>query len=284
MQFNMVEASGAGEPGSLAPFRAASSTGGSCLQDRVALVTGAAQGIGAAIAQGLAAHGAIVLVTDLDLAGARGAAGRICEEFGEGRACALRLDVTSEPDWISVIAACRERFGSLSILINNAGIMTLGSVEDIELDAWRRSMAINVEGPFLGCKHALPLMRESGPGSIVNMSSISAMVASHNLAAYNASKAALWMLTKSVALHCARQGWKIRANSVHPTFVRTPLLDGFLGDRDQHEMLDKLARQVPIGRIGEVEDVVRAVIYLASDDSSMMTASELKLDGGLSAR
>ena len=169
------------------------------------------------------------------------------------------------------------------MLVNNAGIVAVGSVEDLDLETWRRSLAINADGPFLGCKYALPLMRESGPGSIINMSSISAMIASHNMAAYNASKAALWMLTKSVALHCARKGWPIRCNSIHPTFVRTALLDGFVGDRDRDEILGKLARQVPIGRIGEVEDVVKAVIYLASDDSSMMTASELKLDGGLSA-
>lgn len=246
-------------------------------------MTGAAHGIGAAIAQGLAAQGALVLVTDADFPGAQAVAGRICGEFGEDRAVPFALDVTSEGQWQAAIAACRASFGSLRILVNNAGIVTLGSVEDLELDAWRRSMSINVEGPFLGCKHALPLMRESGPGSIVNMSSISAMVASHNMAAYNASKAAVWMLTKSVALHCAKHGWNIRANSIHPAFVRTALLDGFVGDRDRDEIFGKLARQIPNGRIGEVEDVVRAVIYLASDDSSMMTASELKLDGGLSA-
>jgi NAD(P)-dependent dehydrogenase (short-subunit alcohol dehydrogenase family) len=116
------------------------------------------------------------------------------------------------------------------------------------------------------------------------MSSISAMVASHNMAAYNASKAAVWMLTKSVALHCARQGLRIRCNSIHPTFVRTGLLDEFVGTRDRDEVLAKLARQIPLGRIVEVEDVVRAVNFLAGDDSAMMTGAELKLDGGLSAQ
>src|SRR4029079_11495901 len=119
------------------------------------------------------------------------------------------------------------------------------------------------------CKYALPLLRDGQPASIVNMASISALVASHNLAAYNASKAAIWMLTKSVALHGARSGWKIRCNSVHPTFVRTPLLDGIIGERDREATLAKLARQVPIGRIGEVEDVAAAVVYLASDESAM---------------
>lgn len=253
------------------------------LDRRVALVTGAAQGIGAAIAHGLAREGASVLVTDRDGAGARMTADAITDQFGQNRAAAQPLDVTSEGDWQAAIAACGERFGGLNVLVNNAGVVAVGSVEDLDLETWRRSMAINADGPFLGCKYALPLMRESGPGSIINMSSISAMIASHNMAAYNASKAALWMLTKSVALHCARKGWPIRCNSIHPTFVRTALLDGFVGDRDRDEILGKLARQVPIGRIGEVEDVVKAVLYLASDDSSMMTASELKLDGGLSA-
>lgn len=253
------------------------------LEGRVALVTGAAQGIGAAIARGLAQEGAAVFLTDRDGAGARITADAIASEFGRDRAVAQPLDVTIEDDWKAVIATCGERFGGLNVLVNNAGIVAVGSVEDLDLETWRRSMAINADGPFLGCKHALPLMRESQPGSIINMSSISAMIASHNMASYNASKAALWMLTKSVALHCARKGWNIRCNSIHPTFVRTALLDGFVGDRDRDEILGKLAKQVPIGRIGEVEDVVKAVTYLASDDSSMMTASELKLDGGLSA-
>jgi NAD(P)-dependent dehydrogenase (short-subunit alcohol dehydrogenase family) len=254
------------------------------LQDRVALVTGAAQGIGAAVARGLAAQGARILVTDVNGPGAEGTAERIVADHGAGRAFAAALDVTREDDWKAAVTGCRERFGSLSILVNNAGIITLGSVIDLDLADWRRSMAINVDGPFLGCKHALPLMGENQPGSIINIASISAMVAAHNLAAYNASKAALWMLTKSVALDCARRGWAIRCNSIHPTFVRTALLDGFVGDRDRDVVFDKLARQVPNGRIAEVEDVVNAVSFLASDDSAMMTASEIKLDGGLSAQ
>lgn len=253
------------------------------LEGRVALVTGAAQGIGAAIALGLAREGARVLVTDVDLAGAQRQASAITDEFGAGRAIACGLDVTDEGGWIATIAKCRDAFGALNVLVNNAGIVAVGSIEDLSLADWRRSMAINADGAFLGCKYALPLMRESEPGSIINMSSISAMVAAPNMAAYNASKAALWMLTKSVALHCARQGWNIRCNSIHPTFVRTGLLDGFVGDRDRDEVFGKLARQVPLGRLVEVEDVVGAVRYLASDDSAMMTASELKIDGGLSA-
>jgi len=253
------------------------------VEGKVALVTGAAQGLGAAICEALVREGARVAVTDRNEEGAFRTAERINSAYGGGTAIALHHDVTSEEHWIAAIDAVRMEFGGLSVLVNNAGIMVMGSVEDLDLDGWHKSMAVNADSAFLGCKHALPLMRESQPGSIVNMSSVSALIASHNMIAYNASKAALWMLTKSVALHCARGGWNIRCNSIHPTFVRTPLLDDIIGERDEEETLAKLARQVPIGRIGEVGDVAAAVVYLASDESAMMTGSELKLDGGLTA-
>ena len=244
------------------------------LKGKKALVTGGAQGLGAAIARALAAEGAQLVVSDVNEAGAAAVAASI-------GATSIRLDVTDESDWIAAIAHAKAAMGGLSVLVNNAGIVTMGSVEDLDLAAWRRTMAVNADSAFLGCKYALPLLRETQPGSIINISSISALIASHNMVAYNASKAAVWMLTKSVALHCAKQGWDIRCNSVHPTFVRTPLLDGIVGTTA--EALAKLARQVPLGRIGEVEDVAAAVLYLASDESRMMTGAELKLDGGLSA-
>jgi NAD(P)-dependent dehydrogenase (short-subunit alcohol dehydrogenase family) len=250
-----------------------------------ALVTGAAQGLGAAIAVKLAQHGAKVLLTDINLAGAEAQADAINAECGAGTAFACAHDVTSEAQWQAALALAQDRFGGLSVLVNNAGIGKGGTVETTSLELWEQTMAINSTGPFLGIKHALPLLRENQPASIVNISSIAAFTADPFLAAYNASKAALWMLTKSVALYCARAGWQIRCNSVHPAFVATEILEGFRLDksRPMEETHAALGKAIPMGRIGAPEEVAHGVLYLASDESSFMTGSELKLDGGLSA-
>lgn len=253
------------------------------VEGKKALVTGSGQGIGAAAALLLAREGAQVLVSDINEKAAIAQAEAINAELGEGTASAVRLDVTSESDWIDAVAAARERMGGLSVLVNNAGIVLTGSVEDFDLDTWRHGMAVNVDSVFLGCKHAIPLMIESQPGSIVNLSSIAGLIASGTLANYNASKAAVWLLSKSIALHCARKGWDLRCNSVHPTFIRTPILQDLIGDKDEAEVLAKLERQVPLRRLGEAEEVAQAILYLASDESRFVTASELKIDGGISA-
>lgn len=250
---------------------------------KTALVTGSAQGLGAAITRRLAAAGAKVVASDINESGVAEVANGLNAELGAGTASWIRLDVTSAADWSAAIEHCRSQLGGLSVLVNNAGVITVGSVEDLSFEAWRLAMAVNVDGAFLGIKHSLPLMRDSQPASIINIASISALVASHNFASYNASKAALAMLSKSVALHCARRGWDIRSNSILPTFVRTALLRNLIGDHDEETGLARLARQVPLGRIAEVDDVADAVIYLASDESRMMTGAEMKLDGGLSA-
>ncbi|MDX3911453.1 MAG: SDR family oxidoreductase [Sphingobium sp.] len=253
------------------------------LEGKKALVTGAAQGLGSAIATELAAEGARVLLTDLNEAGATAVANQINREFGASRAFAIRHDVTNQADWRRAIEAARSELGGLSVLVNNAGIVITGSVEDLDMDEWRRGMSVNVDSVYLGCKAALPLMRENQPASIVNLSSIAGLVASHNFANYNASKAAVWLLTKSIALHCARNGWDIRCNSIHPAFIRTPILNDLAkSGEDVVELHAKLARQVPLGRLGEPSDVAHAVTYLASDESRFMTAAELKLDGGIS--
>lgn len=257
------------------------------MTDRVAgkkaLVTGAAQGLGEAIARMLARHGAKVVLADINLDGAAAVAASIDAECGRGTATALRHDVTDANTWPAAIDTAARAMDGLSVLVNNAGIAPLGSIESLPLDIWHRTMAINVDSVFLGSRAALKVMRDHQPGSIVNMSSIAGLIASPAFAGYNTSKAAVWMLTKSIALHCAKEGLDIRCNSVHPTFVDTPLLEG-LARGSAEERNAKFARQVPIGRIAEPDDVAFAVLYLASNESRMMTASELKLDGGKSAQ
>lgn len=252
------------------------------LAGRVALVTGAGSGIGAAIAARLAGEGATVIVTDRDEA----AAARTASPIGGS---ARRLDVTSEADWRSAMEFAQAEWGGVHILVNNAGICETGTVEDIDFAAWRRSHDINLDSVFLGCHAALPAMagataRTGLRGSIVNIASISALIAGGNMAAYNSSKAAVRHLTRSVALHCARKGYAITANAVLPTFVDTPLIDGLRPGGDRQETLSKLARQVPLGRVGRPEEVAGAVAFLCSDDAAFMTGTDLVLDGGLSAQ
>jgi NAD(P)-dependent dehydrogenase (short-subunit alcohol dehydrogenase family) len=250
---------------------------------KMALVTGAAQGIGACAARLLGREGARVLLTDLNEALACQRADEINSELGAGVAFSMRLDVTNESDWIAAIAASRELLGGLSVLVNNAGIVLTGSVEDLTLEQWRRGMTVNTDSVFLATKYALPLMCKHQPGSIINLSSIAGLIASATFANYNASKAAVWLLSKSIALHCARQGWDLRCNSIHPAFIRTPILGDLIKDEDPDTVIEKLVKQVPLRRLGEPEEIAHAVLYLASDESRFMTGAELKLDGGISA-
>jgi NAD(P)-dependent dehydrogenase (short-subunit alcohol dehydrogenase family) len=252
---------------------------------KLALVTGAAQGLGAAHCQALAREGAKVLCTDINLDGAQETVTAINAECGAGTAFAARHDVTSPEDWDAAIELARDALGGLSVLVNNAGVGVRGNIETCTLEEWRRGFAINVESVFLGCQKALPLMKDNQPGSIVNISSIAGLIASDTMPGYNASKAAVWMLSKSVALYAAKMGWNIRCNSVHPTFVDTPILDGMVRStgREKSVIMDKLARQIPLKRVGAPREIADGVLFLASDESSFMTGAELKLDGGISA-
>jgi NAD(P)-dependent dehydrogenase (short-subunit alcohol dehydrogenase family) len=173
--------------------------------------------------------------------------------------------------------------GGLSVLVHNAGISKGGDIEQLSLEDWKLVMGVNVDGVFLGTKHALKYMRENQPGSIINISSIAGLIAGHNTPSYNASKAAVWLLSKGIALHCAKQGLDIRSNSIHPTFIDTPILNPLRQMFGKEAADAKLARQVPLGHIGEPDDIANAVLYLASDESKFMTGAELKLDGGISA-
>lgn len=250
---------------------------------KMALVTGGAQGLGEATAKMLAREGAKVTVTDINGAGADAVAAAINGEHGEGTAFAFQHDVTDGDRWQEVLQAAHDAMGGLNVLVNNAGIGSMASVEDESYDTFRKVQAVDVDSIFLGCKYAIPLMRAHGMGSIINISSIAGIVASGNYISYNSAKAAVRHMSKSIALHCAKTGGQIRCNSVHPVFINTPILDGVKAMFGEEEGLAKLARQIPLGRVGEPDDIAYAVLYLASDESKLVTGIELKVDGGISA-
>jgi NAD(P)-dependent dehydrogenase (short-subunit alcohol dehydrogenase family) len=173
--------------------------------------------------------------------------------------------------------------GGLNVLVNNAGIGSLGSVEDESYEMFKKVQTVDVDSIFLGCKYAIPLMRAHGLGSIVNISSIAGIIASGNYVSYNTAKAAVRHISKSIALHCAKTGGQIRSNSVHPVFINTPILDRTKEMFGEAKALEKLGRQIPLGKVGEPDDIAYAVLYLASDESKLVTGIELKVDGGISA-
>lgn len=249
---------------------------------KIALITGAAQGLGEAISRMLAREGATVLLTDINADGAASVAASINAEHA-GKASSIAHDVTSVEQWQAAIAAC-EALGGLHILVNNAGIGTIGGVTEDTLENFRRVHEVDVDSIFIGCKYALPVMTASGGGSIINMSSIAGIIAGHNQASYNSAKAAVCHLSKSIALDCARKGNGIRCNSVHPVFIDTPIIDGLGGNKmSRDELVVKLGRQIPLGRIGKPDDIAYGVLYLASDESAFVTGVELRIDGGISA-
>lgn len=252
---------------------------------RTALVTGAARGIGRAIAVRLANDGFEVVVTDIDDDGGRATAEAL------GAAGVYRhLDVRREVDWVRVLDEIRDGPHGLHVLVNNAGITGFGEgvaihdPENAELDDWRAVHETNLDGVFLGCKHGVRLMRASGQGSIVNISSRSGLVGIPAAAAYASSKAAVRNHTRTVALYCAEQNLRIRCNAVFPAAILTPLWEPMLGDGpDREERMEALVRDVPLRRWGTPEEVAHAVSFLASDGSAYMTGAEIVLDGGLLA-
>jgi len=250
------------------------------VEGKVALITGAASGLGKAAARMLAREGARVVVTDRNEAGAQEVAGTMGEA-----ARAYKLDVTQEADWVRVVDDTLATFGRLDVVVNNAGIGVAKDIESISLEEWRVVHAVNLDGVFLGCKHAIRGMRQCGAkGSIINISSVAGLVGVENLPAYCSSKGGVRLLSKSVALHCARKGYGIRCNSVHPTFIETPMVDGLASMMGGVEAgKARLARMIPLGHIGEPDDIAYAVLYLASDESKLMTGSEFVVDGGTTA-
>jgi NAD(P)-dependent dehydrogenase (short-subunit alcohol dehydrogenase family) len=240
------------------------------LNDKIVLVTGAAGAIGQAVAAAVTREGGTPIATDL--------AGRPGIDHA--------LDVTSEDGWQSVLAEVARRHGRLDGLVNAAGIAFLGSIEDTDYATWRRVLAVNLDGTFLGCKHALALLKQSGGGGgIVNLSSISGIVGGHNLAAYNASKGGVRLLTKSVALHGARLRPPVRCNSVHPAFLDGPMVDDILAQTGRPDIArGQLTRDIPLGRLGAPSEVAEMCVYLLSDESGFVTGAEFVIDGGLTAR
>jgi NAD(P)-dependent dehydrogenase (short-subunit alcohol dehydrogenase family) len=246
------------------------------LAGKVALITGAASGIGRATAALFHEQGARVAATDRNEPGLKA--------LGADADLTLRQDVTDEARWRAVVDAVVAAFGRLDILVNSAGVAVLGNIETTTLEDWRRVNAINAEGTFLGCREAVRAMKERG-GSIVNLSSVAGIIGDASSLAYCASKAAVRLLTKSAALHCARAGYNIRVNSVHPSFAETPMvLEGIARARDPERIRAGLMRAAPMGRMGKAEEVANTILFLASDESSFTTGAEFMVDGGLTAQ
>jgi len=253
------------------------------LEGRVALVTGASRGIGAATARALAAAGAKVIVTDL------AAPGDVAQEIG---GLARRQDTTDEADWAETIAFAQREAGGLDILVNNAGVFSLGPITGVSLEEWRRVQAVNVEGVFLGCKHAIPALAERAPrwaggAAIVNLSSVAGLVGNAGASCYSASKGAVRLMTKCLALELAPA--RIRVNSVHPGVIDTHMGGevvhglaalGGVGDNEARARVDAMH---PLGHMGRVADIAEAIAFLASDKAAFMTGSEMVVDGGLTA-
>ncbi|MBT8059147.1 MAG: glucose 1-dehydrogenase [Gammaproteobacteria bacterium] len=250
------------------------------LEGKVALVTGSGAGIGEATAKRFAEEGARVVVSDIDA----GASKRVAAEItaAGGRAMARHQDTSDEAGWDALVDEIVENWGQLDVLVNNAGIVIIGTAEDTTLDDWRKTQAVNMEGVFLGCRAAIRVMKGRG-GSIVNLSSIEGLIGEPNTAAYNASKGGVRIFTKSAALHCAAQGYGIRVNSIHPGYIMTRLVSGALESMPETEsqaLLGRVMNEIPLGSPGEPEDIANGCLFLASDESRYMTGSELVIDGG----
>ncbi|OWJ97883.1 short-chain dehydrogenase [Pseudomonas sp. A46] len=240
------------------------------VEGKVCIVTGAASGAGREDALLLAGEGARVVLTDLNEEAGR----QVAAEIG-ANAIFIRQDISSEADWQNVIKVTLETFGRLDVLVNNAGILALASIEDTSLELWQKVQRVNSDGYFLGCKYAIAAMKDSGGGSIVNMSSVAALGGMPAFCAYSASKGAVAALTRAVALHCKQQGYRIRCNSVHPDGINTPMTQPLTGLQGvPQEVLD----QDPNNRMCAPRDIANLVLFLASDESRFINGSELRID------
>jgi NAD(P)-dependent dehydrogenase (short-subunit alcohol dehydrogenase family) len=255
------------------------------LKDKVALITGGASGLGRQAAIRMAQEGAKVVITDVNAE----LGVTVADEIG-GDILFLEHDVTHEAGWQAVVEVALTRHGRLDVLVNSAGIGTSGTIEDTAYEDWKRVQAVNSDGVFLGCKYGVAAIKQSsrdsetGGGSIINISSVAGMIGVHDLAAYNASKGAVRLLTKSVALHCARQNYNIRCNSVHPAYIDTPMVQAsYQNAADPDKAKADLDRFIPLGQMGEPDDIAWGIVYLASNESKFMTGAEFIIDGGCTA-
>ncbi len=251
------------------------------VKGKVAIITGAASGLGKGAASLLAREGATVILADINEVQGKEAAEEIRRDGGE--AIFMKLDVRTESDWIKVIEKTLAEFGKLHVLVNNAGVELIKEIADTSLEEWRWLMSINLDGVFLGTKHGIKAMKGSGGGSIINISSVAGIVGTlDDTAAYCASKGGVRLLTKAAALECSKAGhdYNIRVNSIHPGVIKTPLVEDLLKDEAIRKRLEEIH---PIGFMGEPIDIAYAVLYLASDESRLVTGAEMVIDGGWTA-
>ncbi|HAF77876.1 MAG TPA: 3-beta hydroxysteroid dehydrogenase [Maribacter sp.] len=254
------------------------------VKNKVAIVTGGASGLGESSAILLAREGAKIVITDVDDENGTKVVQDINNDGGE--AIFIKQDVSKEEEWKMVIETTIKTYGKLHIVANSAGIGIGGTVEDVTLDDWKNLINVNLHGTFLGTQYGIKGMKETGEGgSIINFSSIEGLIGDPNLPAYNASKGGVTIFTKSAALHCAKQGYKIRVNSIHPAYIWTPMVENFLKAQGNVEEGKKQLESLhPVGHLGEPDDIGYGVVYLASDESKFMTGSELVIDGGYTAQ
>lgn len=255
------------------------------IHDKVAIITGAASGLGQATAERFAEEGASLILTDINAPAGEELANRL--DAAHGDVTFIKHDVTSEADWKAVFSLLSKQHEKLDILVNNAGGGTYSNIETLTLDEWQNIIRLNLDSAFLGTQLAIASMKDTGGGSIINVSSVGGLVGSSNLVAYSAAKAGVKLLSKCTAIHCGENGYNIRINSIHPGLIRTPSgleMATRATGLTPTEAEAAFSQFHPIGRIGEPGEIAGGILYLASDESSFMTGSELVIDGGFTAQ